>query len=135
MPEVYDSPLDVIEVYDKTSYLPLRNIVVLFVVIATSIMVLHMGRDAVDEALMEYQEQENPLMYKVTIRLLKELEVYHEVRILKEDEEGFAQIGMTGLVIGEEKGKYDILLPYQAVISLEKGDVEFVSRKINRNKT
>lgn len=126
-PGDFSGPEEVLDAYDVVSFMPGRNLIVMAMLIIANIRIIASGKDTINSILMAYEERTNPLMFRVTMNALKDMTEHHVIKFLKADEEGFVEKGWEGLVIREEDGKYVILVPFKAIVEMEKEDVKDVS--------
>ena len=128
--ESIENPAEIEKILNQISFVPIFNLLALVFVI-TLIFAFVFYKEYTAKIIISYYEQSNPIMYNLTNNLLKTLPILHEVETLRGDDEGFVKPGMRGIVIEEIDGKYDILFPYQAVVTLKKEDVKDVQTKVN----
>lgn len=122
-----DEPL---EMLNRISFIPIVNIVGVFYA-GLLIVAFVFYKKQTTSIIVEYYREVNPVMYNLTNNILNTLPLLHEVELIKDDIGGFATKGMRGIIIEEVDGKYDILFPYQGVISMKKEDVKDVQIKVN----
>lgn len=128
--EITGPPL-VEEMINQISFVPIQNLVLLMLLIPIGIYSIRLKKDEIAIMMIKYNIKMNPLMKDITDHHLKNLEELHHVELLKDDEDGFGKKGKHGLVIEETEGNYDILIPYESIVTMKKEDVRDVAIETN----